>query len=292
MKRALIAIVGLIVTVGLLVVLTHLTTVDRAYENDAAQAAHISSQRADYMIGQHCRRLPPPAAQECAYQARNTEEQQQREERELAAQRQTAWWTKWMGVAAIVGIAVGIIGAWLIYITYRTSVQTAERELRPYLLFDDATIEYAGETAGHGIWRFGFKLVNYGQTPARLISAEIQRRFVTAEELGPISQSFPRVTIGGKDLKQATIIRKGGDHPLRIDVSDANIFDPDLAHGPNTSVAVLARVTYRAITDDDSVAYETERGRVFGYTQIPLNGYGEGGTTCFENGAWQHDQVK
>jgi hypothetical protein len=129
--RALAGFVGFVLGIGLVVILTDLTAVDRAYVENAAKRADDYRRAADDEFSQRCIWLLPLQAEECRYNANNAAAEQAHEEHDLAAQRQTAWWTKWMGLAAIVGVIASLVGVGLVWFTFRetrAATRVARRE--------------------------------------------------------------------------------------------------------------------------------------------------------------------
>ena len=109
--------IALVLAFGLF--LHDLSTVDRWYVESAAEEADEHRREAYNQISENCLSLPAAQARRCTYQARNTYYQQQHEDADLAAQRQMAMWTKWMGIAAFFAILVSIAGVFLVWTTFR-----------------------------------------------------------------------------------------------------------------------------------------------------------------------------
>ena len=71
-------------------------------------------------------RLRKLTVTECADQAEYRARPDQRDEYDLAAQQTMAAWTRAMGIAGLIGMAVGIVGLGLIYRTYAATREAAE----------------------------------------------------------------------------------------------------------------------------------------------------------------------
>lgn len=85
-------------------------------ENEAAQRTNIHAQNAENRIERVC--LSPIAEPDCVEDARQAQRENEREEQDLAAQKVTAWWTKVMGMAALIGMALSAVGVWLVKTTF------------------------------------------------------------------------------------------------------------------------------------------------------------------------------
>jgi hypothetical protein len=122
---------GLILGVALVFFLNDLSAIDQTYVKHAAKQSDDARTAAQRYIGERCLRLPPSQAEQCTYEAHNTAAQQAHEQRDLAAQRQSALWTKWMGLAAIVGVLASLVGVALVWFTFRETrkgTRVAQRE--------------------------------------------------------------------------------------------------------------------------------------------------------------------
>jgi hypothetical protein len=85
-------------------------------ENEAAQRTKIHGQNAENRIERVC--YSPLAKPDCVDEARQAQRENEREEQDLAAQKVTAWWTKVMGLAALIGMALSAVGVWLVKTTF------------------------------------------------------------------------------------------------------------------------------------------------------------------------------
>lgn len=127
---------GAIYALGLLVLFTfsfgtaqwlisEATESQRAYQQRSKAEADGYASRADIATKGRCLDLPANAQQQCAQEKSETARQGRRNEYDLEAQQTMAVWTRYMGIAAIIGMAVGIFGVGLIYVTFRETRRAA-----------------------------------------------------------------------------------------------------------------------------------------------------------------------
>lgn len=119
------ALIGL-ATAGLLIwwLVVDLSMVDQAYQHSAADKSDYYRYYADEQIRKNCLTSPGLYEPDCAEQAREAAREAQRREQDLAAQNVTAWWTKIMGIAAIIGMALSGVGVVLVWTTFRETKRT------------------------------------------------------------------------------------------------------------------------------------------------------------------------
>jgi hypothetical protein len=87
-----------------------------ALEQEAANRSSEYRQNAKNRIERVCATaLSKP---DCVAEAYQSAREQERMEQDLAAQKVTAWWTKVMGLAALIGMALSAIGVWLVKTTF------------------------------------------------------------------------------------------------------------------------------------------------------------------------------
>jgi hypothetical protein len=102
----------------------------KAAEDHAQEYARYAREKAE----QPCRVLPPLKLPECLANAQREQENDAREKRreyaDLVAQQKSALWTNIMGLAAITGMILSVIGVWLIYATFRETKRTADEAKR------------------------------------------------------------------------------------------------------------------------------------------------------------------
>jgi hypothetical protein len=95
------------------------------YERQAEQKAENYRSSARIRAEARCAALPRAEIRPCVYQEFYTARQSEHDEYDLQAQLVTSVWTRVMGIAAIVGMAVGILGVGLIYKTFEETRRTA-----------------------------------------------------------------------------------------------------------------------------------------------------------------------
>lgn len=98
----------------------------RVYERQAAENAKGEADPAPVAADAACLRLPPVEKAACVHQQEQAERQTHHDEIELQAQRETAAWTRAMGMAALIAMVVGIAGIGLVFITFRETRKAAE----------------------------------------------------------------------------------------------------------------------------------------------------------------------
>jgi hypothetical protein len=97
--------------------------VSDAYEHNASNASTHYAENAEKLIADTCRPLAAANQRKCIDQAEQSARENQRVEQDLAAQKVTAWWTKIMGVAALIGMALSAVGVFLVYTTFHETRQ-------------------------------------------------------------------------------------------------------------------------------------------------------------------------
>lgn len=178
---------------------------------------------------------------DCAKEAQERYRPEQRNEYDLAAQRTMAAWTRAMGLAALVGMAVGIFGLGLIWRTWdatREAAVSSSKTLRSFIAKERAILIPNGafkaldvEEMAEG---FVVKFSNSGNAPATIEQADWS--YVTGrnwpEELGATRQS-----------KRVIIPNGNGRSP--------HLFWPS---EPSRSSYLMGRVIYTTL---DSERFET-----------------------------------
>lgn len=103
---------------------------EQAAHNNAQEYARYTSAKA----GQACALLPSSQQPKCFADAEGEQDNQAREKRreydDLVAQQTSALWTNIMGLAAVTGMILSVIGVWLIYATFRETKRTANEAKR------------------------------------------------------------------------------------------------------------------------------------------------------------------
>lgn len=92
---------------------------DHAYQREADEQAEYYAKRSDIAATNRCSAIPTPGRAQCMAEERDAARSSQRNEYDLAAQRTMAVWTRAMGLAALVAMAVGVVGVGLVFVTFR-----------------------------------------------------------------------------------------------------------------------------------------------------------------------------
>lgn len=120
-------------------------------ENQARDHASIARIEANYP----CSRPHVADPQGCVDEAEKRARPQQRDEYDLEAQRTMAVWTRAMGVAAIIGMGVGIFGLGLIFVTFRETRRSADEAHRAANEAERTRLSYVERERGHLKFKYG-----------------------------------------------------------------------------------------------------------------------------------------
>lgn len=141
---------------------------DRAYN----QAADYT-ERAANQIAQSCLRLVRSEQVKClrdkadAYRLESRDKQ--REYEDLVAQRTSALWTMIMGIAALIGMALSVVGVGLVYTTFmetRRAANAAHDANRPWLQVEVIDYEGLKITNDRAEITADIRITNVGNSPA------------------------------------------------------------------------------------------------------------------------------
>ena len=146
------------------------------YRDAADRNARYESNAARERVQLECPITATPSV-ECQVRVEYESDEAQARTRELEAQQTVAVWTKAMGLAAVIGMSVGVLGLGLIFFTFRETRRAAnagleaneiaresnERQLRAYVGPED---EQVSDFRVGGDGKFHCKVFNRGQTPA------------------------------------------------------------------------------------------------------------------------------
>ena len=171
--RSIIATVaGLAVLATLLFFLIRdLSSVDSAYSHTAADASVEYQGDASAYIEKRCFSPTGLREEDCAAKAREAAREGQRKEQDLAAQNITAWWTKVMGIAALIGMALSAVGVWLVKTTFnetRKANDIAAKHQRAWVQVHLKVIDH--ESADHH--SVAVEVENIGASVATNVTAE------------------------------------------------------------------------------------------------------------------------
>jgi|TARA_R110002012_G_scaffold137802_2_gene292789 hypothetical protein len=95
-------------------------------EQEAREGADAYTDPRNIAVEGECLALPEAERGDCITTEREASYQGQRNERDLEAQRVMAAWTRAIGIATIVGMAFGIFGLSLIFVTFREARRAAD----------------------------------------------------------------------------------------------------------------------------------------------------------------------
>lgn len=170
-RRYIATITGLAIVAAVLWLLVRdLSAVDLAYSHAAADASVKYERDADAYVKKTC--FPPSGFGEvnCAGKADEAKREGQRKEQDLAAQNITAWWTKIMGIAALIGMGLSAVGVWLVKTTFdetRLANVLAESHQRARM----KPLLEVGNLDADGLLPCGIKGENIGVSVALNVSA-------------------------------------------------------------------------------------------------------------------------
>ena len=175
------AIAGLAIVAALFFLIRDLSTVDSAYRNSAADASVKYQSDTSAYIKKRCFTPTGLREEDCAAKAREAEREGQRKEQDLAAQNITAWWTKVMGIAALIGMTLSAVGVWLVKTTFdetRKATKTAQISSEAYIWNERAWLEFVDWPKATGNVRTtpidAFPMVaigNRGKSVAKIVRA-------------------------------------------------------------------------------------------------------------------------
>lgn len=126
-----IAAIGLIATLalsGLMLLIDSANDAQSRHEESAQRYAKNYADNATKEL-ERCVTLAPESRSQCESDANEARRKGERDEYDLEAQRITATWTQHMGIAAIIGMAVSIVGVVLVWTTFREAQRSAQISL-------------------------------------------------------------------------------------------------------------------------------------------------------------------
>lgn len=222
--------------------------------------------------------------QDCAIEAQKAARPDQRNEYDLEAQRTMAAWTRAMGIAAVIGMGVGIFGLGLIFMTLRETRRAADAgyaavessqkgvrqldksakaELRAYLVVQKASYHFDYSDAPPIV---KLNLLNVGQTPAYEVCATGVIRFI-AEGDHPENIRF--------DMRQEprTILGRDVPMPMEIETDEGGQSCPDKGQ----IMVAIGEIRYTDI-------FRQKWVQRFAWRQMSSFGGGRLGPAIFGNG--------
>lgn len=152
---------------------------DMAIYQDADRNSDQYERMAREKIAEKCRMLPSDTKYDCIDEIKETSRDRQRKEYDLYSQRAMALWTSVMGGMAVIGVALSMIVAYLIWETWRetgAAVIVMRNEQRPWLSVSDIKVSYLycgpseDNDTGHlmltSTMNINFRISNVGKSPA------------------------------------------------------------------------------------------------------------------------------
>lgn len=101
------------------------TSLERFYQHQAEQNAQAYRDTAGIHAQRRCAVIARAEVATCIQEEYHAAREREREEYDLQAQLVTSAWTRGMGLAAIIGMFVGIVGVGLIYVTFQETRRAA-----------------------------------------------------------------------------------------------------------------------------------------------------------------------
>lgn len=153
---------------------------ERTFEQEARQAHADQAKNGCYQISRTDVQMPsvkeangkPCAPSEKAKQKNDN----RRDYANLVAQRSSALWAKIMGIAALIGMGLSLVGVVLVWTTFRETRKAneiareiGEAQVRAYLSLDVFWEGYGDPN----VLNFKYSIHNSGQSPARNVAIEI-----------------------------------------------------------------------------------------------------------------------
>jgi hypothetical protein len=115
------------------------------YEQRAAEKTQNYINAASIRANRRCASVPRPEIRLCVQEEYDSARKGEHDEADLQAQLVTSAWTRAMGIAAIIGMSVGILGVGLVFFTFRETRKAnqiardaLEGQLRPWVDFEAA----------------------------------------------------------------------------------------------------------------------------------------------------------
>jgi len=190
------AALGLVVGAALIwALVADLSSVDQSYVHAATDASDHYRDDANRQIHERCLRPPGLHEPQCVEQIQDAARENQRREQDLAAQKMTAWWTKVMGVAALIGMTLSAIGVWLILATFRENKRAADAAHdanRPWLEVQAHVFKlWTGSNGASADVKCD--LINRGNSPATDVALVVEMMAFTAGQLADAAPIVSRV---------------------------------------------------------------------------------------------------
>jgi hypothetical protein len=195
------------------------------HQQNAKDAADYHARRAKVRVERSCLTLATAEQFNCVNQTQSTASAEQREEYDLEAQRNSATWTRAAAIAAIIGVALSIVGMGLILITFRETRRAANAAQRTYEAFiavETASlipVVISGNNSGSDMIKMGVEITNIGRSTAHILHVQ----YSALNDWHPIEE-FKSFTHIGRAIKQdetlsfdeALLIQRGRPDPVFV----------------------------------------------------------------------------
>jgi hypothetical protein len=142
---------------------------ESAYGHDRQTKAGYYARRADIAAKGGCFPVTDQGKADCVREERDAARQGIHDEYDLEAQRVTSVWTRYMGIAAMIGMGVGIFSLTLIFVTFREARRTADEAKRSADAAHDANRAWLKGRA-----EFQMRPFIEGDTVVFLLAVELQ----------------------------------------------------------------------------------------------------------------------
>lgn len=148
----------------------------RSYERQAQADTVYYAKKAEIQYERECQGLTTAAHDECRFKHAQAAREGQHNAADLKAQLVTSAWTKQMGIAAMVGMAVSIFGVGLVFVTFRETRRNADEARRSVEAFIDAerariavVRQHHAERDGENPqWLIAINVANFGRSPCKV----------------------------------------------------------------------------------------------------------------------------
>lgn len=159
---------------GGFILLNSATQEEALVEQQTNAKTNAYANRAEVAKERRCRGLPAKSQFQCVREENQAARDGRHNEYDLKAQRMTAIWTRYMGIAAIAGTGFGIIGIALILATFhqnRRSADAAHDANRPWIEAKTDKVRLGISLEQGGRAEFEVLLTNHGNSPATNVFA-------------------------------------------------------------------------------------------------------------------------
>lgn len=198
------------------------TLIEARAEDQAAQQDGRTQER----INASCSELVSAQSIECQRETTDNAESRKREIRDLEAQQSMALWTRYMGVAAIIGITVSIIGVGLVFTTFqqtRRAADSATDTHKAFVAAERGMLQFysvRAHNAEHGRATIHIRLKNLGKSAC--ILEEMHIAVVRPTAIWP--KQFESCLGNPGFAISATELRDGDAHSSPFPVPSSDLF--------------------------------------------------------------------